>query len=131
MKIAMIIDDGLEKAMFANAAACMASGLFNEEKDLLGQKIDGENCAFIPITKVPILILRKNNRPFSEFVKRAKKKKLKYMIFTKEAQTTTNYDEYAERVTGKNVKDIEIIGLGVLGEDEAINKFTGDLQLHR
>lgn len=105
---------------------CIASGLFNNEKDLLGEQIEGADCSFIPITKIPILIVKQNKKPRSELLKRAKRNRLKYMLFTREGQSTTSYQEYVERVKGKKLDEIEVIGIGVLGEEETVNKFAGD-----
>ena len=53
------------------------------------------------------------------------------MIFTREGQSTTDYDGYVERVKGKPIEDVEVIGIGVLGEDNIVQKFCGDLPLLR
>lgn len=126
-----MLDENLGAGMLANSAACIASGLFNGEKDLLGEQIEGADCTFIPITKIPILILKQNKKPWSELLKRVKKNKLKAMVFTREGQSTTSYEEYADRVRGKKLEELNIIGIGVLGEDGAVNSFAGDLPLLR
>lgn len=53
------------------------------------------------------------------------------MVFTKEAQTTTNYEEYTQRVKGKNINDVTIVGLGVIGLEEKINSLNGSLPMLR
>lgn len=131
MRIAIALDENLGHGFMANAAACIASGLFNNGGDLLGEQIEGTDCTFIPITKIPVLIVKQNKKPWSELLKRAKRNKLKYMIFTREGQSTTSYQEYVERVKGKKLNEVEVIGIGVLGEDEVVNKFAGDLPLMR
>ena len=105
--------------------------MFNHEKDLLGEQIEGSECTFIPITKIPILIVKQNKKSWVELLKRSKRNNLKYMIFTKEGQSTISYEQYIERVKGKKLSEIEVIGLGVLGEDSIVNKFAGDLPLLR
>ena len=134
MKIAIVLPEKMNPGLLANAAACIASGLFNGESNLMGEEIKGHDshagCTFIPITKVPILIMRQN-KPFPELVKRAVKRRLKHMVFTKEAQSTADYNEYIERVRGKKISEVEIIGIGVVGEDELVDQFAGDLALLR
>lgn len=129
----MVLNEELNPGLLANAAACIASGLFNEEKDLLGEEIEGDESSsgvnFIQITKIPIIVMKQNKKSFVELVKRAKKRKLKHMVFTKEAQSTADYQEYIERVKGKKVSEVEIIGIGVLGEDALVDQFSGDLSL--
>ena len=131
MKIVIVLNENLGTGYLANAAACIASGLFNHEKDLLGEQIGGSECTFIPITKIPILIVKQNKKSWVELLKRSKRNNLKYMIFTKEGQSTISYEQYIERVKGKKLSEIEVIGLGVLGEDSIVNKFAGDLPLLR
>lgn len=131
MKIAMVFDEKRGVGHLINAAACIASGLFTQEKGLLGEAIPGKECMFIPITNIPILILRQHNKPWTELLKRAMKNKLVYMVFTKEAQTTISYDEYVQRVKDKPLSELDIIGIGVLGEGKAVTQFSGDLPLLR
>ncbi len=131
MKIAIALDENLGPGFLANAAACIASGLFNDGNGLLGEQIEGAEWTFIPITKIPILVVRQNKKPWAELLKRAKRNKLKYMVFTKEGQSTTSYQEYVDRVKGKKLDEVEVIGIGVLGEDEVVNRFAGDLPLLR
>ncbi len=131
MKIAIVINENLGLGYLANATACIASGLFNGESDLLGEQIEGDIFTYIPITKIPVMILKQNNKKWRELLKRAKRNKLKYMVFTREGQSTINYEEYIERVKGKSIDDVEVIGIGVLGEDEIISRFSGDLPLLR
>jgi len=101
MKAAIVLDESLGPGFLANAAACILSGLFDGEEDILGEGIEGEDCTFIPITKIGIPILRKGHKDFPELLKRAKDNNLKYMLFTREAQSTADYNEYIARVKGK------------------------------
>ncbi|MBI4163984.1 MAG: DUF2000 domain-containing protein [Candidatus Aenigmarchaeota archaeon] len=130
MKSVIVLKEGLGPGFLANASACIASGLFRQQEDAYGQEIEGKNLKFISITKIPIMIM-KQNKPFKELLKRAKRSELKYMLFTREGQSTTNYDVYIERVRGKSVEEVDVIGIGVIGEDELVNNFAGDLALLR
>jgi hypothetical protein len=75
--------------------------------------------------------MKKHNKTWKELLDRAKRNKLKYMIFTDEGQSTINYDEYVNRVKGKPIEEVKVIAIGVLGEDSIIQKFCGDLPLLR
>ena len=131
MRIAIALNENLGVGYLSNAAACIASGLFDNEKDLLGEQIEGAECSFIPITKIPVLIVKQNKKSWDELLKRAKRNKLKHMVFTKEGQSTISYQEYIDRVKGKKLSEIEIISIGVFGEDNLVTKFCGDLPLLR
>lgn len=129
MKIAIVLDEELGIGHLANAAACIASGLFFGEQEIVGPKIQGDFFEYIPITKIPCLILKKKDKEWKELLNRAKKNKLKYMVFTTQAQSTTSYEEYVRRVEKKPLEEVNVIGIGVLGEDQSVTKFSGDLAL--
>ena len=128
MKSVIVLKSELGPGFLANAAACIATGLFRQQEEAYGPEIVGKDVKFIPITRIPILIM-KQNKPFKELLKRAEKNDLKYMLFTREGQSTVNYEEYVNRVKGKSMEELDVIGIGVIGEDGSINKFAGDLPL--
>ena len=131
MKAAIVVNENLGVGFLTNAAACIASGLFYNQENVIGEAIKGSDFDFIPITKIPILILKQSKKSWAELLKRAKRNKLKYMVFTKEGQSTTSYQEYVQRVTGKKLEEVEVIGLGVFGDDDSIKNFSGDIALLR
>lgn len=131
MKSAIIINPDLPSGLLANAIACITSGLFLEGKNLVGEKIEGKDISYIPITKIPILILKPGQQSLVELCEQAQKLNLKYMAFTKEAQSTTDYAQYTERVAGKDLMSVTLLGLGVVGENKEINSLVGSLPMLR
>lgn len=130
-KAAIVLREDMGMGLLANATACMVTGLFEGESDVLGKQIEGADCVFIPITKIPILVLKQGNKDFADLLSRAKTNNLKYMLFTREGQSTTSYEEYVERVKGKSFAEVDTVGIGVIGEENAVTKFAGDLGLFR
>lgn len=131
MKSAMVIDESLPVGLLANAAACITTGLFRDQPEAYGSEIQGADHTFIPITKIPILILKKGQRDFSEILRRMQGTDLRCMIFAKEGQSTADYHEYMRRVEGKKLSDLHIIGIGIIGEDAQVTKVAGDVPLLR
>ena len=131
MKAAIILDEKLPAGLLANAAACIATGIFRGEEAALGPEVVGGDCTFIPITKIGIPILKKGHKDFPEILQRARTNNVKTMVFTYEAQSTNSYEEYMKRVTGKKLADLKIVGIGVIGDDAAVTKVAGDLPLLR
>ncbi len=130
-KAAIILDETLPAGLLANAAVCIITGLFAGEDDVLGPGIDGKDCTFIPITKIGIPILKRGSRTFLELFERVKNTGVKYMVFTKEAQSTNSYEAYIERVQGKGIEEVTIVGLGVIGTPEQVKSVAGDCPLLR
>lgn len=131
MRSAIVLDETMPTGLLANTTACITTGLFNSEPEALGPAIEGSDCSFIPITKIPILILKKADKDFLDLLNRAKNNNLKYMLFTREGQSTTSYEQYVERVQSKSASEVTIVGIGVIGDDDAVKKFAGDLALLR
>lgn len=131
MKSAIIINPQLPIGYLANAVACIASGIFNNNPESVGPEIKGKDVDYIPITKIPILILKPGSKPLFELCKQAQSLNLKYMAFTKEAQSTTNYNTYTNAVVGLPLEAVTLIGLGVVGEDTIVNSLVGNLPMLR
>ena len=130
-KAAIILDETLPTGLLANAAVCIVTGLFAGEDDVLGAWIEGKDITFIPITKIGIPILKRGHKTFLELFERAKTAGVKYMLFTKEGQSTNSYEEYIERVRGKSIEEVTIVGLGVIGTQQQVKSVAGDCPLLR
>ena len=130
-KAAIIINPDLPLGLLANSVACITSGLFLDGQEYVGETIAGSDLTYIPITKIPILLLKPGSNFLRDLLKKAQKQNLKYMAFTKEAQSTTDYDQYAERVNGKSSDSVTLLGLGVVGHEKAVNSVVGSLPMLR
>lgn len=130
-KAAIIINPEMPVGLLANAVACIASGLFVNGEEFVGEEIEGKDVTFIPITKIPILILKPGNTPLADLCRKAQSLGLIYMAFTREGQSTTNYEEYIIRVKGKSLDEVTLVGLGVVGTPEKVNSLTGSLPMLR
>lgn len=130
-KAAIIIDPDMPTGLLANAVACITSGLFLNGKEYVGEEIAGTDVTYIPITKIPILILKPGGNTLLEHLRKIQATGVKYMAFTREGQSTTNYEEYKSRVIGKKVEEVTLVGLGIVGQEAQINSLTGSLPMLR
>ena len=131
IKAAIIVDPELPVGILANAAACISSGLFLNGVELVGPPIEGADVRYLPITKIPILILRADPEKLEIILKKAQELGLKYVAFTKEAQETTDYESYQANVAGKSLSEVTLRGVGVVGEAKLINSLVGSLPMLR
>lgn len=128
-KAAIIINPELPLGILANAVACITSGLFVSSNDLVGPEILGDNITYIPITKIPILILKPGKNSLQDLCKQAQSMNLKFMAFTKEAQSTTDYDIYKNSVSDLPLESVTLIGIGVVGSIKIVNSLVGSLPM--
>ena len=131
LKAAIIIDPELPLGILANAVACITSGLFLDGKEFVGPQIIGKGIKYIPITKIPILILKPGNKSLQDLLSQAIDLNLKYMAFTKEAQSTTDYDKYEKAVVNLPLETVTLLGLGVVGPEKLVNSLVGSLPMLR
>ncbi len=130
-KAAIIINPDLPIGILANAVACITSGLFLQGNEYVGPEILGENVTYIPITKIPILILKPGNKSLIELCKQAQSSGLKYMAFTREGQSTTDYSLYEKAVAGKPLETVTLLGIGLVGPEKIVNSIVGSLPMLR
>lgn len=130
-KAAIIINQELPLGILANAVACITSGLFVNCGELVGPEIVGDKITYVPITKIPILILKPGKKSLHELCKQAQSMDLKYVAFTKEAQSTTDYDIYEKSVSGLPLESVTLLGVGVVGLTKTINSLVGSLPMLR
>lgn len=130
-KAAIIINSDLPIGLLTNAVACITSGLFLNGSELVGEEIPGQGITYIPITKIPILILKPGKTPLVDLCLQARKLNLKYMAFTHEAQSTTDYKKYTQKVVGKDINSVTLVGVGVVGAEKAVNSLIGNLPMLR
>lgn len=128
-KAAIIINPNLPLGILANAVACITSGLFVYGSNLVGPEITGDKVTYIPITKIPILILTPGKKSLQELCKQAQSINLKYMAFTKEAQSTIDYNTYENAVSGLPVESVHLLGLGLVGSAKLVNSLIGNLPM--
>lgn len=128
-KAAIIINPNLPLGILANAVACITSGLFVHGSNLVGPRIRGDKIMYIPITKIPILILTPGKKSLQELCKQAKSINLKYMAFTKEAQSTTDYNTYENAVSDLPIESVNLLGLGLVGSAKLVNSLIGNLPM--
>ncbi|MAF35513.1 hypothetical protein CL622_00125 [archaeon] len=131
MKSAIVIDTEYTASELMNAVSCITTGMFDGGDKWIGSEVPCQDSSISPITKVPIIIFKKNNKDWKELIKRAKRNKLKYSIFTQEAQLSKTYEEYMDKVSDMPFDSLHIMGIGVIGNKEKVSKFCGDLPLYR
>lgn len=130
-KAAVIINPEQPIGLLANSVACITSGLFLNGEEFVGPEIKGKDVTYIPITKIPILILKPGNKSLLELCQQAQSVNLKYMAFTREGQSTTDYSQYEKLVFNMPLKSVTLIGLGMVGPEKTVNSLVGSLPILR
>ena len=133
-KCAIVIDQDLPVGVIANTAAVLSLTLGKQFPTLIGCDLqDSKGDRHHGITTAPIPIL-KGTRPALKDMREALKSyepELTVVDLISATQTTKSYEDYADKLQGTPVDQLEYLGVALYGPLKVVNKFTGNLGLLR
>jgi len=80
-------------------------------------------------SQYPIVIKRAAHKDLHKLYRKAKEAGLKVHVFIREMIETNSDADIVESLRGKTIDEVEIYGLAVYGDNEAVNKLTKHFQL--
>lgn len=131
-KCVIVIDPELGPGITANVAALIALSLGHHAGHLIGHDLrdaSGAKHTGLLTQAVPILAAESNLLP--EVWSKGHDAGLVVVDFTDLPQKSRTYPEYEEKLTGSSSKDLNFLGVGLLGESKAVTRITGSLALLR
>jgi len=133
MKIAIVLDEGLEAGLAANAAAALALSLSGRIGDVNGPDVsDGGGSVHPGILRLPIPVLRADGPGLSLLRERASGVAgLGVLDFTDLAQASRSYADYEAALSRASSTEFAYRGLCLYGDDRAVARLTGSLPLFR
>ena len=127
--IAIVLKKDLPIGLVGNICACIATGIVNINKEIIGHDIDAGEILYKAITKIPIVVLNENKLGIAEIIRRAKRNKLDLVLYDKHAVRATDYNQYEKDIKGTKSEDREIFGVGIIGQEKVVRNVIGDLPL--
>ncbi|MCA9330835.1 DUF2000 family protein [Candidatus Saccharibacteria bacterium] len=132
-KITLLVNKDLEPWQVANAVAHM-SGYFGNNiakaefttADIFETK-DGR--ALPRNTQYPIMIKRATEKDLHKVLQKARTEHMKHHVFIKEMQDTNVDSEIVDRLASESESDIIFYGLGLYGDNDAVDGLTKHFQL--
>jgi len=130
-KTAIVLRDDLAGWQALNVTAFLASGLAASTPELIGQPYeDADGTKYLPMFGQPVLVFEADAAALKAVHARALDRGLVPSVYTKELFATGNDDDNRAAVGAVHRDDLDLVGLGLHGPRNAIDKITRGLRLH-
>ncbi|HZM83091.1 MAG TPA: DUF2000 domain-containing protein [Candidatus Limnocylindrales bacterium] len=131
-KIAVVIRDDLAAWQALNVTAFLVSGIAAGTPDLIGQPFeDADGTKYLPMFGQPVLIFEADTATLKAAHARALDRGLIPSIYTRELFATGNDEDNRAAVHAVGREDLDLVGLGLHGPRNAIDKIVKGAHLHR
>ena len=129
-KIVAILRQDLLMWQKLNVTAFTMSGIGGRQ-DVLGEPyMDGDGNTYLPMSKQPILIYAANGEQLKEILLKAQSKEVNMAIYTEELFNTYNDDDNRAKVAEFATNDLNLVGIGMIGKKNHVDRLTKGLNLH-
>ena len=113
-----------------NVTAFIMSGIGGRQ-DVLGEPyVDGVGKMYLPMSKQPILIYAASSEQLKEILFKAQSKEVHMAIYTEELFNTYNDEDNRAKVAEFATNDLNLVGIGMIGKKNHVDRLTKGLNLH-
>jgi hypothetical protein len=106
------------------------SGIAGTEKFVGEPYIDASGNTYLPMSVQPILIFAANRDQMKEVYGRAKKRDMKFTIYTEELFKTYNDTDNRSAVASVKGDDLNLVGMAIISTKRQIDTVVKGLRLH-
>jgi len=129
-KIVVILRDDLLTWQKLNVTAFLMSGIGGTQ-DIIGEPyIDGDGITYLPMSQQPIMVYSSNGERMKELLKKALTKDVRMTIYTEEIFKTYNDEDNRAKVAEYKTDDLNLVGIGMIGKKNHVDRLTKGLSLH-
>lgn len=129
-KLVVIIRDDLMVWQKLNVTAFLMSGIGGTQ-DIVGEPyVDGDDVAYLPMSQQPIMIYSASSQELKDILKKALTKEVKMTIYTEELFKTYNDTDNRAKVAEYKTDELNLVGIGMIGKKNHVDKMTKGLKLH-
>jgi hypothetical protein len=130
-KIVVIVRDDLEPWQRLNVTAFLASGIA-ANPDLLGEPYaDADGTRYLPLFRQPVLVMEGDKTVVSAARERAVRRGVPTAVFTADMFATGHDAANRAVVAAVPGADLDLLGVAVHGQRNAVDKITKGAALHR
>ena len=129
-KIVVIIREDLAVWQKLNVTAFTVSGLAGSEKIVGENYVDASGNVYLAMSRQPILIFSATREQMREVYDRAKKRGMKFTIYTEELFKTYNDVDNRTAVAAVKAEDLNLVGMAIRSKKRQIDTVVKGLKLH-
>ena len=129
-KIVVIIRDDLLVWQKLNVTAFLMGGIGGTQNIIGEPYVDGDGVAYLPMSQQPIMIYSASSQELKEILKKALTKEVKMTIYTEEIFETYNDADNRAKVAEYKTDDLNLVGIGMIGKKNHVDRLTKGLNPH-
>ncbi|MBU2702950.1 hypothetical protein Ga0466249_004085 [Sporomusaceae bacterium BoRhaA] len=129
-KIVIILRNDLLTWQKLNIAAFLMSGISGTQ-DIIGEPYrDADGINYLPMSQQPIMIYSADGEQIKKILKKALNKEVDMSIYTEEIFKTYNDEDNRAKVAEYKTDDLNIVGIGMIGKKNHVDRLVKGLSLH-
>jgi len=129
-KLVVIIRDDLMVWQKLNVTAFLMSGIGGTQGIVGEPYVDGDGVAYLPMSQQPIMIYSASSQELKDLLKKALTKEVKMTVYTEELFKTYNDEDNRAKVAEYKTDELNLVGIGMIGKKNHVDKMTKGLKLH-
>jgi hypothetical protein len=129
-KIVVIIREDLSIWQKLNVTAFTISGIAGTDNIVGENYVDASGNVYLPMSKQPILIFGATREQMREVHERAKKRNMKFTIYTEELFKTNNDSDNRASVASVRAEDLNLVSMAIQNTKRQIDTVVKDIKLH-
>lgn len=130
-KIAIVVRDDLATWQRLNVTAFAASGIATADPEIIGKPYqDASDREYLPLFRQPVLVFAAGAAGLARTHARALSRLLPTAVYTEEMFTTGHDEANREAVRAVTTEELRLVGLGLYGPRNDVDKVTKGLSLH-
>jgi len=130
-KIAILLRDDLETWQRLNVTAFLSSGIAATYPGIIGEPYaDADGTAYLPMFGQPVLVLEGDKETMTAAHERCLRRDITVSVFTRDLFRTGNDEDNRAAVAAVPRADLDIVGLGIHGPRNAVDKILKGARMH-
>lgn len=130
-KIKIVLREDLEPWQELNVTAFLMSGIAGTQNIIGDPYKDKNGVQYLPMSQQPIMIHMASKEALKMLLQKAKEKEMEIAIYTKELFDTFNDADNRAMVEKYNTEDLNLVGIGIRGKKNALDRLTKGITLHK
>jgi hypothetical protein len=127
-KIAVLLRDDLAGWQALNVTAFLVSGL---PEELRGEPyVDADDVTYLPMFRQPVVVLQGDKDLLTKAHERALNRSQPMTIFTADLFATGNDEDNRAAVRKVHTQDLDLVGIAVHGQKNAVDKIFKGARMH-
>lgn len=106
------------------------SGIGGTQQIIGEPYVDGDGVTYLPMSGQPIIIYSASGPELKELLKKALTKEVRMTIYTEELFLTGFDTANRAKVAEYKTKDLNLVGIGMIGKKNHVDRLTKVLKLH-